>query len=377
MMMSDSKLFLGVLGVAVVSSLSISAVADVEHQQVNELNHITRVSDDAWQPEGFVNGTPIPATWIPSPDITIDGDDNEVAWSSATEVEVPLSYGSVEKAWLKALYTDDEVFIRARWADATEDRLHQPWIWDAELGSYVAGPQSEDSVLLSFEAGCEWTPSLLGGYMYDFDAWHWMAARSDPLGQAVDLYGNVQDKPKWIPNFHPYPSRVVEDDVVLKFIENQDVDLHADWNELERVYMTQPVNKKLWVRKEPDGEFASIGFAEQLPAPSAEPVDEAQIYPQFSPIKLSGRAGEVQAKGQWKDGFWTVEFRRARETPAGHLEDVIFNRLVQFSVNVFDRTERLDQASESPRLFLRFLEHEPSQDSPADLQLVNVGAGEQ
>ena len=375
-MMSKRKLYLGVKGAAIVSVLSVSAMADVVHQQVNELNHITYVSNDGWQPEGFVNGTEVPASWIPSPDINIDGDDNEIAWSNAVEVEVPLGYGSVEKAWLKALYTDDEVFIRVRWADATEDRLHQPWVWDAERGSYVTGPQTEDSVLLSFEAGCEWTPSLLGGYMYDFDAWQWMAARSDPLGQAVDLYGSVQDKPKQIPNFNPYLSRVVENDVVLKFIENQDVDLHADWNELERVYMTQPVNKKLWVRTEPDGEFALKGFAEQLPAPTAAPTDAKQFYPRFSPIKLSGRAGEVAAKGQWKDGFWTVEFRRVKETPVGHLEDVIFNRLVQFSVNVFDRTERLDQASESPRLFLRFLEHGSSIDLQADLRLANAGESE-
>ena len=43
-----------------------------------------------------------------------------------------------------------------------------------------------------------------------------------------------------------------------------------------------------------------------------------------------------------------------RITPAGHLEDVMFNRLVQFAVNIFDKAERLDQAAESERLFLKF-----------------------
>ncbi|MHC4221873.1 MAG: hypothetical protein ACYST9_05580, partial [Planctomycetota bacterium] len=50
-----------------------------------------------------------------------------------------------------------------------------------------------------------------------------------------------------------------------------------------------------------------------------------------------------------------VEFRRIRETPLRHIEDTIFNRLIQFSVHVFDQAERLDLASESPRLFLQFL----------------------
>ena len=356
--MSKRNLYLSILAAAIASALSVSAVAEVKHRQINPLNQITYVSDDAWQPEGFVNGINVPANWLAAPDIIIDGVDDETAWSLATEVEMPLTYGTVEKAWVKALYTNEEVFIRVRWADATEDRLHHPWTWDAEQEKYVSGPQTEDSVLLSFEAGCEWTPSLLGGYMYDFDAWQWMAARSDPLGQAVDMYGNVQDKAKRIPNFNPYQSRVVENDMILKFTQNQDVDLHADWNEIDRVYMMQPVNKQLWVRKEPDDSNSPSGFAEQLSAPSSPPADVSQIYPQFRPVKLTPRSGEVAAKGQWKDGYWTVEFRRVRETPAGHIEDTVFNRLVQFSVNVFDQTERLDQASESARLFLRFLPEE-------------------
>lgn len=342
------------MGLTAVLLSGVSAYADVEHHRINELNHATFVSNDAWQPDGFVNGTQVPATWVASSDVIIDGSDDEAAWSRAVEVEVSLNYGTVEKAWLKALYTDEDVFIRVKWADATEDRLHAPWVWDEQVQAYVEGPQIEDSVLLSFEAGCEWTPSLLGGYMYDFDGWQWMAARSDPLGQAVDLYGNVQDKAKRLPNFDPYASRVVEDNVNMKFTQNQNVNLYADWNELDRVYMTQPVNKNLWVRKEPDGEFARKGFAERLPAPTAPATAETMIVPQFSPIKLTGRAGEVAAKGRWADGYWTVEFRRMRITPAGHLEDVMFNRLVQFAVNIFDKAERLDQAAESERLFLKF-----------------------
>ncbi len=356
--MNKITLHLSIAVAAAVSLFGLSAVADVEHRQINSLNHITYVSDDAWQPEGFVNGTAVPATWLKAPEVNIDGVDDEAAWSAAREVEVPLNYGSIEKVWLKALYTNDEVFIQMRWSDSTEDRLHHPWIWDAKQEKYVTGPQIEDSVLLSFEAGCEWTPSLLGGYMYDFDGWNWLAARSDPLGQAVDLFGNVKNHDRKMPNFNAYQSRVVENDIILKFTENRDVDLHADWNELDRIYMEQPVARKLWVRTVIDGKLSPSGFVEQLSKPLSPPTDEEQIYPQFSPVKLTGGAGEVAAKGQWKDGYWTVEFRRIRETPVAHIEDTIFNRLIQFSVHVFDQVERLDQASESGRLFLRFLPEE-------------------
>lgn len=337
---------------------SLPVIGEVEHREINSASKITTVSAEDWQPEGFVNGIPVPATWMPKPDVRIDGVEDEDAWSLAREVEVPLSYGSVDKAWLKALYTDEEVFIRVRWPDATEDREHHPWTWDEEEGKYVSGPQVEDSVMLSFEAGCEWTPSLLGGYIYDFDAWHWMAARSDSLGQAVDLYGNVQDRDTKLPEFYPYQSRVSEDSWILKFTENHDVNLTDDWDLLDRIYMLQPVTAQLWVRAVPDGGRQAPAFFEQLPPPDSEPDDPSQTWPQFSPVKLTDGAGEVAASGQWKDGYWTVEFRRARETPVAHIYDTIFNRLIQFSVHVFDRTERLDEVSESDRLFLKFLPKE-------------------
>ena len=332
----------------------VPATAEVTHNQ-GKSKQITTVSQDPWQPDGFVNGTPVPAVWIPAPVITIDGVDDESAWSLASEIELPLKLGSVERAWMKAVYTDTEVFIRLRWADATENREHHPWTWDPQAEGYLPGPQVEDSVLLSFEAGCEWTPSLLGGYIYDFDGWQWLAARSDPLGQALDLYGNVQDRDTRLPEFYPYQSRVEQDDWILKFIENHDVDQHADWDELKRVYMLQPITRDLWVRAVPDGGPLSPAFAEQLPAPDAAPADTSQTFPQYRPVKLSGDAAQVAARGQWKDGYWTVEFRRDRETPVGHIYDTVFNRLVQFSVHVFDSVEQLDQTSESGRLFLQFL----------------------
>ena len=69
-------------------------------------------------------------------------------------------------------------------------------------------------------------------------------------------------------------------------------------------------------------------------------------------------AGDVRAKGHWEDGYWTVELRRKRITEGGTAWDVQFERLTQFSLQVFDHVERLDQSSESQRLFLQFLPEE-------------------
>ena len=336
------------------------ALAEVNHRQINAHNLAVDVSDDPWQPEGFEAGLEVPATYLENEVITLDGKDDEPAWDRATEIEVPLAYGTTKTSHLKALYTDKDVFIRVRWADDNENREHHPWVWDAEQGKFVEGEQVEDSLLLSFEAGCEWTPSLLAGYIYDFDGWHWQAARSDPLGQALDLYGNVQDQPMGDPNYIEHQSRTNEETWIMKFTENSDVNLHAEWDEIDRIYMHQPITETLYVKAVPDNDGRNIpAFVEQLEAPATRPADESQTFPQFSPVELADGAGEVDAKGHWEDGYWTVEFRRDRVTPAKTLNDTVFNRMVQFSVHVFDQAEEYDEASESDRLFLKFMPQEP------------------
>ena len=126
-----------------------------------------------------------------------------------------------------------------------------------------------------------------------------------------------------LPGFEAYPSRVTEQEWELKFTENQNPEFYADWNELDRVYIKQPVTEKLWVRAIPDFDKHAPAYIEQLPAPEGEPEDILSTFPQFKPLKLTGEAAGVAARGQWKDGYWTVEFRRDRVTPVKHIYDTI------------------------------------------------------
>jgi hypothetical protein len=334
-----------------------AARAEVVEHRINSANLSIDVRDEAWQPEGFENGIVIPAVFLPEDEIVLDGRDIEAAWDRTLEIEVPLQHGTTESATVKALYTDRDVLIRVRWADETENREHRPWVWDTGQDQYVAGSEVEDSVILSFEAGCDWNPSLLSGYIYDFDGWHWMAARSDPLGQAVDLNGHLQDQDLDGKTFHAYQARTEEDTWNVKFVENVDVDLHAKWDELDREYLLKPFAETVYYQARPDalGLTQPPAFFEQVEPPAIAPDDTSERFPQFSPVKLTGGAGEVSARGHWEDGHWTVEFRRARLTPARHANDTIFQRLTQFSIHFFDQTERVDESSESSRLFLQFL----------------------
>ncbi len=338
---------------------STCAQAEVKHRQINASNLLVNVSGESWQPAGFENGTIIPASYLGTGEITVDGKDDELAWDQAVEVEVPLAYGSMESVLLKALYTDQEVFIRVRWADDSEDREHHPWVWDAEQNKFIEGSQVEDSVMLSFEAGCDWNPSLLAGYIYDFDGWHWLAARSDPLGQALDINGHLQDQDMSDPDFISFESRDKVDTWNMKYAENTDVDLHSKWDEIDRVYSLQPITETMFYKGKPDADGRdSPPYFERIAAPSNQPDNGSQTYPQFNPLKLEGGAGEVSARGLWENGFWTVEFRRVLITPARHANDTIFQRLTQFSVHVFNHTEQIDEVSESKRLFLQFMPEE-------------------
>ena len=107
-------------------------------------------------------------------------------------------------------------------------------------------------------------------------------------------------------------------------------------------------------------------FAERVGPPS-NPVQAVNVslgstdakagpdtVPQYLPVRLTGNAGEVAARGHWADGRWTVEFRRTLVTDADTTSDSVFQRTTQFSIHVFDHVERLDETSESGRLFLKF-----------------------
>lgn len=353
--------YIASLVIVLIAGLLGSGLAwpEVKHEQLNEKNLLVKVKGEDWQPStnNWENGLAIPAVRVNKAGITLDGKATELNWKRTPEIAVPMYYGNVNEAFVQALYTLDDVYVKVRWRDDTEDRQHHPWVWDNGDRDFVAGPQIEDSVILSFEAHCEWTPSFLSGYSFDFDGWQWLAARSDPLGQAVDIEGNVKTGNRVQKRYVPYTSRNNEIIWNMKFLlEKGEGILHANWDELDRVYLLQPVDEDVSVRSWVDGNVRKqkTQFVEVLEPPKATYYNKNRIHPQFSPVRLEGNAGEVKAKGHWKNGYWTVEFQRARVTPIGGWDDTTFLRLTQFSIHIYDHVERIDQGSESERLFLQF-----------------------
>lgn len=328
--------------------------AEVRHEKINDVNFITHVTNDPWQPDGFDEALILRAARAEQPP-TIDGVADDPAWARAEALTVPLAYGAAAEATLKAVYTENEIFLLVTWSDPTKDDQYRPWLWNAAFGRYIEGPQIDDGLLISFEAGCEWTPSLLSGYVFDFDGWFWLAARTDPVGQALDTSGHVQKR--WIPDrgYARYESRNKKPFWNLKFNDHRPDILNAPWQELGRAYLLQPIVEEVYVSNQPDGRPAPA-YTVRIPAP--EVVHAAArtepVVSQYRPVPLTGDAGEVAAKGRWENGRWTVELRRALVTPARTATDSVFTRVTQFSIYIFDHTERVDEAAESGRLFLQF-----------------------
>ena len=341
-----------------VAGLLTSAVAGAEVTRKELPGEFQKVfvRDDHWKPDNFKDdGIFIPVTYTSGEMIRLDGVDDESAWAAAPEVAVPLAFGSVEYAQLKALYTDNDIIIRVRWVDGTEDRLHRPWVWDEQSGSYQEGPQVEDSLMFSFEAGCEWFPSFLAGYDFDFDAWRWLAGRTDPLGQVLDLSGSMKNAQ--LSFNQQYTPRYDQDDWNLRITDTQEGHLLWPLEKLDHQYLLVPVLDTVYYHANLDGSRGQE-FARQLQPPTGDMLSTAPIAPQYEPLQLEGNAAEVRGKGHWENGFWTVELRRPLITEGGGSYDIQMTRLTQFSVQVYDRAERLDESSESGRLFFQFLENE-------------------
>lgn len=329
-------------------------------------------ADDPWQPEGFEEAPILRAAFADKEPI-LDGLADDPAWAKAEGLTVPLAWGEIKEATVKAVYTGNDIYLQVSWADPSKDDQHHPWMWDEQQGRYSEGPQVEDGLLVSLEVGCEWEPSLLAGIVYDFDGWLWLAGRTNPLGQAVDVYGNSQDR--WIPrqDYKKYPSRYGDPVWNLKVVDGRKDILTKPWQALARQYLRSTPRQEIYVRYQADGEPVPV-FAEQVPPPpgpvamtsddpgsalvntiAVDPAQLAAMVPQFRPVKLTGNAGEVAAKGHWQDGRWTVEFRRALVTPARTTTDSMFMKTTQFSLHVFDQTEDVNKASESVRLLLEFV----------------------
>lgn len=220
----------------------------------------------------------------------VDGVADDPAWSRAAAVtrRDPVARIDIE---LRAVHDGEHIYLLARFPDPTENRQHKTLQWDPGEGRYRTGPEREDTLVLKWNM--EPFPvdlTLASDEEYLADIWFWKAHRTDPLGYADD-------------KLQRYTHVARERATPLISRGGQAFYLSRDADAGDSCY-----------------EVVARGTYTGVRAPK---------YRQRQP---SGSRADVRAKGEWRDGLWTVEFQRKLST--GHGDDLQMVRGGRYELGV-------------------------------------------
>lgn len=236
--------------------------------------------------------------------ITVDGDAAE--WAGITGITVPVKgKGNVDSVDLKATVHGDKIYILAVWKDATESALHKPYKWDDAKQAYGRTKQLEDRLAFSFAMSGAFTANKVDGSAYSADVWHWKAARTNPAGVAHDKMHVVStEKP-----------------------EGKSKKLKSDNG--GSVYLLRPSDEggKLYKSTKYDAK-------------------DKDVMPRYKVTENpTGSIADIQAKGVWKDGVWTLEIARKLDT--GNKDDAVIpaNGTIEFAIAAFNDVDGRDHST--------------------------------
>lgn len=285
---------------------------------------------------------------------TLDGIADDAVWANAPTLMVDVKEGAnmgETTVNLKAVYTQDMIYMLVTWADPTESFLRSPWerqsdgtwaklkdpndkggdnsmyyedkmamIWTIDnsiprfksMGCFSACHDGENPDVKPF--GNKYTEEGMG------DIWHWKSVRN--LGQADDQYlDSVQYSADT-----PEAGRHSDPKDAGGYVDNQTED------------MTMP----MWMNPEGFPKDGSPGYI--LDSEKVE-LDESLFtagdrVPGIVKSAFTGDRGNISAGWKWADGVWTVELSRALVT--GSEFDVQFSDLTQpyyFGIAIFDNAQ--------------------------------------
>lgn len=237
----------------------------------------------------------------------IDGVGDDPEWKTATQIIIHDNIAKIDVI-LKAVYTDQEIFFLVVFPDADESREHKPLVWDKEKKVYVTGTQRGDGFV--FKWNMEIKPvdlSVFADNSYKTDVWYWKACRTDPVGYADDTY-NILSMDK-LPDS-------------IKIISKKG-------------------NTFYYGRYGDDGTPAYLATEPQIEYKG----DKISMFKNTTP---TGSRADIRAKGVWKEGKWTIEFKRLLFT--GNQDDLQFDTKgsYQFGISVYEIGGKKPDPKEHP-----------------------------
>jgi hypothetical protein len=180
---------------------------------------------------------------------------------------------------LRALYTDDRIYVLAQWPDATRSDMRDPYIWNAASNSYDRPSKPDDQFALEFPLRGDFDVSMLpDSSEYIADVWHWKAGRGNPVGWADDKRHVISQRP----------------------------------TDQARSY-SMGGHKTVYIARLADDGSPSYRVK---PAPRTF---EGEIVDSFVSRRPSGSLADVRGKGTHDGTAWTLEMSRALVT--GHADD--------------------------------------------------------
>ena len=216
----------------------------------------------------------------------IDGQIDDV-WANAQPLTVTireaLGGGDPTEVVLRALHTDDSLYVLAQWPDATRSDMRDPYIWNDEKKEYERPTTPDDQFALEFSLEGDLLVNMLPTEgAYTADVWHWKAGRSN-------LGGWVDDKR------HIISQRRMEGAKQYSMGGHNTVYVARPMDEGRASYKTKP-------------------------KPTAYRGD---VVPSYASQEPGGSLADVRGKGVHDGKSWTLEMTRKFNT--GHSDDAVID----------------------------------------------------
>lgn len=298
--------------------------------------------------------------------LTIDGK-SEAGWDAAKPLNIRVDelpyepengYEGIMKSdvELRAFYDDEYLYMQVRWDDPTESLMRFPWEKQKD-GSWKqlknldntghGNTYYEDKFAFFWninekgfaKKGCDRSCHVAEDGMVDdikdtsagrhftskegetLDIWHWKSARSNPVFQVDDQYLNHQrnENKGWGRNSDEKTGGGYKNNV------NED--------------KTAPA----WMPAQADP-LAKYWVMDDNKVPFEDTFSAGDVVGGIVAKKAEGSRGDIQAKGVWEDGMWTLEIKRKLVTvhPKSVSQDVQFDdfgKRYLFGVSVFDNSQ--------------------------------------
>jgi DMSO reductase family type II enzyme heme b subunit len=236
----------------------------------------------------------------------VDGKANDEAWASAKELLAKLDQPGEENPKktisIKAVHDGTHLAILLVWNDAEKNDQHAPFVLKGD--AYEADEEKiEDACTVSFGLTGKFDSNMKAGIESTWDVWEWGAARTN-AGFARDrVYAFSKTKP---------PA------------------------EIKARRFTDKDGGHIFFSRADD---AGTPASKKNEAPAAK---GAALVPQYEGQKPSGSAGDVEAKGEWAGGKWTVEFKRKLNTGAKDDAVITAGKSIEAAFATFDKAEKSD-----------------------------------